>query len=78
MELTIAESLLLFNRKVRNKLPQLQSGHTDQLSDLGAKVKDNDDKAKFKMKTYADAKVRAKTSIKEVCKLYTELYFTTN
>ena len=48
----------LFNRKVRNKLP---SGHTSQ-SDLGAKVKENDDRAKVMMKTYADAKVRAKTS----------------
>ena len=38
------------------------SGHTSQLSDLGAKVKENDDRAKVKMKTYANAKVRAKTS----------------
>ena len=32
------------------------------MSDLGAKVKENDDRAKVKVKTYADAKVRAKTS----------------
>ena len=32
------------------------------MSDLGAKVKENDDRAKVKMKTYADSKVRAKTS----------------
>ena len=38
-----APAELLFNRKVRNKLPQLPSGHTDQLSDLGAKVKENDE-----------------------------------
>ena len=57
-----APAELLFNRKVRNKLPQLPSGQTDQLSDLGAKVKENDDRAKWKMKTYADTKVRAKTS----------------
>ena len=42
-----APAELLFNRKVRNKLPQLPSGHTDQLSDLGAKVKENDDKSQI-------------------------------
>ena len=57
-----APAELLFNQRVRNKLPQLLSGHTSQLSDLGAKVKENDDRAKVKMKTYADAKVRAKKS----------------
>ena len=52
---------MIFNQKVRNKLPQLTSEHTDQ-SDLGAKVKENDNRAKVKMKMYADTKVRAKTS----------------
>ena len=56
-----APAELLFNRKVRNKLPQLPTGHTSQ-SDLGAKVKENDDRAKVKMETYADMKMRAKTS----------------
>ena len=57
-----APAELLFNRKVRNKLSQLPSGHTYQLSDLGAKVKENDDRAKLKMKAYANAMVGAKTS----------------
>lgn len=56
-----APAELLFNRKVRNKLPQLPSEHTSQ-SDLGSKVKENDDRAKVKMKTYADSKMRARTS----------------
>ena len=56
-----APAELLFNRNVRNKLPKLPSGHASQLSDLGAKVKENNDRAKVKMKTYTDAKVRAKT-----------------
>ena len=56
-----APSELLFNRKVRNKLPQLPSECTNQ-SDLGAKVKENDDRAKVKMKMYTDMKARAKTS----------------
>ena len=56
-----APSELLFNRKVRDKLLQLTSEHTNQ-SDLGAKVKGNDDRAKVKMMMYADTKARTKTS----------------
>ena len=56
-----APSELLFNRKVRNKLPQLTSEHANQ-SGLGVKMKENDDRAKVEMKMYVDTKVRAKTS----------------
>ena len=53
-----APAELLFNRRVRNKLPQLTSSNQSK----GQEVKENDDKAKAKMKRYADAKSRAKPS----------------
>ena len=55
-----APSELLFNRKIRTKLPQnvLKSSQ----SDVGSKVQDTDDRAKAKMKEYADTKSRAKQS----------------
>ena len=58
-----APAELLFNRKIRNKLPHIPSDTliTSQ-SHVEAKVKENDDGAKVKMKTYANANVRAKTS----------------
>ena len=58
-----APAELLFNRKVRNKLPQLQQDST--LSSPGGtreKVERNDDRAKAKMKTYTDTRVKAKSS----------------
>ena len=47
--------------RVRNKPAQLPTEHTSQ-SDISSKVKENDDRAKVKMKTYADSKMRARTS----------------
>ena len=47
-------SELLFNRKIRTKLPQMVIG-SDQ-----SKVQQNDDQAKKKMKEYADANSKAK------------------
>ena len=49
---------ILFNRKIQNKLPQMVSPSPDK----GAQVQDNDDRAKEKMKEYADAKQRARPS----------------
>ena len=49
---------VLFNRKIQNKLPQMVSPSPDK----GAQVQDNDDRAKEKMKEYADAKQRARPS----------------
>ena len=60
-----APSELLFNQKFRKKFLQLLSEHTNQ-SDLGANVKENDNRAKVKMKMYVDTKARAKTSIIKV------------
>jgi len=53
-----APAELLFNRKVHNKLPQLSED--TQLT--GQKVEEKDEKAKAKMKAYADAKARAAPS----------------
>ena len=53
-----APAELLFNRRVRNKLPQLTSSSQSKRQE----VSKNDDKAKTKMKVYADAKSRAKPS----------------
>ena len=54
---------LLFNRKVRNKLAQFTSTGTiiKKLHDSG-KVKENDNRAKLKMKIYADVRAKAITS----------------
>ena len=49
---------VLFNRKIQNKLPQMVSTPPDK----GAQVQDNDDRAKEKMKKYADVKRRARPS----------------
>ena len=51
-----APAELLFNRKVRNKLPQLTSSNQAK----GQKVKENDDNAKVKMNVYADTKIKSK------------------
>jgi len=53
-----APAELLFNRKVRNKLPQLSED--TQLT--GQKVEEKNEKAKAKMKAHADAKARAAPS----------------
>ena len=53
-----APAELLFNRKVRNKLPQL----SEDTPSTGQEVEERDKKAKAKMKAYADAKARATPS----------------
>ena len=49
---------LLFNRKVRNKLPQIESASPDK----GDRVQQKDNEAKEKMKEHADTKRRAHQS----------------
>lgn len=60
-----APAELLFNRKVRNKHPQLTSSNQSK----GQEVKMNDDKVKAKIKVYADSKSRAKPSKIEISDL---------
>ena len=55
-----APAELLFGRKIQTKLPQLSSV-SDQ-SEIQLKVQQNDDKAKTKMKEYADKNSKAKAS----------------
>ena len=55
-----APSELLFNRKIKTKLPQLTVSNSQ--SDIDSKVKRNDKQAKERMKSYADKKSRAKVS----------------
>jgi transposase InsO family protein len=57
---------LLFNRKIRNKLPQLVKENDDKKTDMEAIVQNKDAKAKRKMKQYTDARLRAKSSKLEV------------
>ena len=49
---------LLFNRKVRNKLPQLTGSNQMNIQE----VKRKDEEAKAKMKVYTDARSKAKPS----------------
>ncbi len=56
-----ALSELLFNRKVHNKLPQLQT-LDPKISDAHAQAKENDITGKSKMKEQADLKRRARPS----------------
>ena len=50
---------LLYNRKVQTKLPQLA---TKNRSDVGHQVQQNDERAKMKIKEYADKKSKAEVS----------------
>ena len=58
-----APATLLFNRKVRNKLPQLMPKVSNK------QLRETDQKAKAKMKNYADTRWKAKPS---VCQLETQ------
>ena len=51
---------LLFNRKVRNKLPHMANENSRKKTYIEATVQTNDDKAKEKMKQHADRRSRAK------------------
>ena len=57
---------LLFNKKIRNKLPQLVKENYNMKTDMEAVVQNNDVEAKRKMKQYADARPQAKSSKLEV------------
>ena len=54
---------LLFNRKVRNKLPHITAATlNDDKSTNFKEVREKDRRAKLKMKTYADERTKAKSS----------------